>query len=326
MKVSVKFAKVLHLFVALIKAIQTHIVQITAIGQDKEAMKLHSYIMKNRTEEQKAETRRKQIETWTNSMGENWSHIMAVRACESYDKSHNTIGGPFGDPNVRKKCEESWGDVSSPSCLKETKDKISETVHNLWINDDEYSEKFRESWYKNTLTKYQQINPNILDYDGEKFTYKCPVCGEITYFGLQFLCRRLKWNIDLCSNCVPRAGISNLEKNMLNYIKEIYSGEIIENDKNVIKPKELDIVLPELKLAFEFDGTYWHADSRIFDENDVISQKQMTAQEIWEYDNNKVLLAESKGIKLIRIKELDWVNDNINTKMFIKNLIEVNKC
>ena len=30
--------------------------------------------------------------------------------------------------------------------------------------------------------------------------------------------------------------------------------------------------------------------------------------------------------KLIRIKELDWVNDNINTKMFIKNLIEVNKC
>ncbi len=50
----------------------------------------------------------------------------------------------------------------------------------------------------------------------------------------------------------------------------------------------------------------------------------MTAKEIWEYDNNKVLLAESKGIKLIRIKELDWVNDNINTKMFIKKLIEVN--
>lgn len=281
--------------------------------------------MKNRTEEQKAETRRKQIETWSNSMGENWSHIMAVRACESYDKTHNTIGGPFGDPNVRKKCEESWGG-SSPSCNQKTKDKISETVKDLWTGNNEYYDNFREGWYKTTLTKYQQINPNILDYDGEKFTYKCPVCGEITYFGLQFLCRRLKWNIDLCSNCVPRTGISNLEKNLLNYIKEIYSGEIIENDKNVIKPKELDIVLPELKLAFEFDGTYWHADSRIFVENDVISQKQMTAKEIWEYDNNKVLLAESKGIKLIRIKELDWVNDNINTKMFIKNLIEVNKC
>lgn len=277
---------------------------------------------------------KKQIESWKKTMGDDWGKIMAQHACESYDKKHLdkngspiTTGGPFASKEVRKKCEKVWGGTS-PACNQETKDKISESVKDLWDGNNEYYDNFREGWYKTTLTKYQQINPNILDYDGEKFTYKCPVCGEITYFGLQFLCRRLKWNIELCSNCVPKAGISNLEKNLLNYIKEIYSGEIIENDKNVIKPKELDIVLPELKLAFEFDGKYWHMDSRIFDETDYNSVKGKTAKEIWEYDNQKIKLCEDVGYKLIRIKEIDWVNDNINIKNFIKHTInsEIIKC
>ena len=39
------------------------------------------------------------------------------------------------------------------------------------------------------------------------------------------------------------------------------------------------------------------------------------------YDNQKIKLCEDVGYKLIRIKELYWLNDNINTKNFIKNLI-----
>jgi len=286
-------------------------------------MELHSYIMKNRTEEQKAETRRKQIETWTNSMGENWSHIMAVRACESYDKIHNTIGGPFGDPNVRKKCEESWGDVSSPMKNEETKNKIRKIVKKLW-SENKY-DNYRDIFYKKTFLKYNKLNPNIVNYDG-LFHYKCPICNKESEFGYIFYKKRNQYNLNLCIYCEPKHGVSNQEKNLLAFIKEIYKNEIIENDKKILNGKEIDIYLPDLKLGFEFDGVYWHADSRVFEPTDIISQKQMTAKEIWEYDNNKVLLAESKGIKLIRIKELDWVNDNINTKMFIKNLIEVNKC
>lgn len=36
----------------------------------------------------------------------------------------------------------------------------------------------------------------------------------------------------------------------------------------------------------------------------------------------KIKLCESVGYKLIRIKEIDWLNDNINTKNFIKNLLD----
>ena len=288
----------------------------------------HSSTMKNKSQEEKDEIRKKQIETWKRNMGDDWAKIMTQHACESYDKKHLdedgnpiTNGGPFASKEVRKKCEKVWGGVSSPACNQETKDKIRESVHNLWINDDEYSVNFRNGFYQKTFEKYHSINPNIISYDG-LFHYKCPVCGEITYFDLQFLCRRLKWNIDLCSNCIPKAGISNLEKNMVNYIKDIYSGKIIENDKNVIKPKELDIVLPELKLAFEFDGKYWHMDSRIFDETVYNSVKGKTAKEIWEYDNQKIKLCEDVGYKLFRIKEIDWVNDNINIKKIIKDIID----
>lgn len=42
------------------------------------------------------------------------------------------------------------------------------------------------------------------------------------------------------------------------------------------------------------------------------------------YDNQKIKLCEDVGYKLIRIKEIDWINDNINdninTKIFIKTL------
>lgn len=291
----------------------------------------HSATMKNKTKKEKDEIRKKQIESWKKTMGDDWGKIMSQHACESYDKKHLdkngnpiTAGGPFASKEVRKKCEKVWGGTS-PACNQETKDKISKAQADLWAGNNEYYDHFREDWYLNTLTKYQKVNPNILDYDGEKFIYKCPVCGEITYFGLQFLRKRLKYKIDLCVNCEPKHGMSALEKNMANYIKDIYTGEIIENDKNLIKPKELDIVLTELKLAFEFDGVYWHMDSRIYEATDYNSKKGMTAQEIWEYDNQKIKLCEDVGYKLIRIKEIDWVNDNINTKNFIKNIIsEVN--
>ena len=259
--------------------------------------------------------------------GDNWGKIMAQHACESYDKKHLdkdgnpiTTGGPFASKEVRKKCEETWG-CSSPACNKDTQEKISESIHKLWTENDEYSEFYRNTFYEKTLVKYQQINQNILDYDGENFTYKCPVCGETSNFDLQFLRKRLKYNLDLCVNCEPKHGVSSLEKNMVNYIKEIYQGTILENDKIIIAPKELDIVLPDLKLAFEFDGVYWHMDSRIYEATDLNKKKNMTAKEVWEYDNQKIKLCEDVGYKLIRIKELDWLNDNINTKNFIKNLI-----
>lgn len=286
----------------------------------------HSATMKNKTKKEKDEIRKKQIETWKKTMGNDWGKIMSQHACESYDKKHLdkngnpiTTGGPFASKEVRKKCEKVWGGTS-PACNQETKDKISESI-------TEWNKERRPIIEQAILNRYQAKFPNIVVYniDTGLFTYVCPICGESCEFNKQYIHRRIKYKIDFCYNCIPKSGTSVLEKNLLNYIKEIYPGTIIENDKTIIAPKELDIVLPELKLAFEFDGVYWHMDSRIFEATDYNSKKRMTAKEVWEYDKQKIKLCENVGYKLIRIKEIDWVNDNINTKNFIKNIIsEVN--
>lgn len=42
-------------------------------------------------------------------------------------------------------------------------------------------------------------------------------------------------------------------------IKAVYDGEVIENDREAIKPYELDIYLPELKLAIEYNSIKFHS-------------------------------------------------------------------
>ena len=46
---------------------------------------------------------------------------------------------------------------------------------------------------------------------------------------------------------------------MLDVIKSLYSGEIVENCRNIIKPYELDIYIPKKKIAIEYNGIYWHS-------------------------------------------------------------------
>ena len=91
------------------------------------------------------------------------------------------------------------------------------------------------------------------------------------------------------------------EKEVLEFVKSIYSGTIIENDRTQMTPNdengwienhELDIWLPDIKVAIEFNGTYWHS----------LPNKI-------ESDKFKKIQCESKGIRLLTISESDWNNE-----------------
>jgi len=83
---------------------------------------------------------------------------------------------------------------------------------------------------------------------------------------------------------------SKSENDLLSFIKNNYMGDILNNKNNIISGYELDIYLPELKLAFEFNGLYWH--------NELNKDKN--------YHNNKSNLCDELGIQLIHIWEDDW--------------------
>ena len=106
-----------------------------------------------------------------------------------------------------------------------------------------------------------------------------------------------------CPTCLPKIVKSQGEKELLNFIKSFYKGKIIENDRTVIKPKELDIYLPELKLALEYNGKYWH---------------NRREKEIPGYHENKRRICKEQDIILIEIWENEWKNNNQQTKDLIK--------
>jgi hypothetical protein len=94
-----------------------------------------------------------------------------------------------------------------------------------------------------------------------------------------------------------------MEKNILKYIEKKQKTIIYTNCKNIITPLELDIYIPELKLAFEFNGLYWH--SEIYKENN--------------YHLNKTEMCEKQGIQLIQIWEDDWLFKQDIVKSIILN-------
>lgn len=96
------------------------------------------------------------------------------------------------------------------------------------------------------------------------------------------------------------------EEELYQYIISIYNGKVIPNDRNIIKPKELDIYIPDLKLAIEYNGVYWHDN---LEENNP------------GYHAEKKKLCEKSGIELINVWDTDWNNDSNSIKLMIKDII-----
>lgn len=105
----------------------------------------------------------------------------------------------------------------------------------------------------------------------------------------------------------PRCGVSasKLEIKIVNFIKTFYLGEIVTNSKDIIPPMELDIYIPTLNLAIEFNGGYWHSE-RFKPKN---------------YHLLKYNLCKEKDIRLVSIWEWEIVKDKEKIKNFIKNII-----
>jgi hypothetical protein len=105
-------------------------------------------------------------------------------------------------------------------------------------------------------------------------------------------------------------GISVKEKEIQSFLKEIYNGEIIFNNKKLVKGREIDIFIPEHNIAFEFNGIYWHSE---------LNGKSK------EYHIYKTEELERDNIKLIHIFEDEWDNKQEIVKSRIRNILKLNQ-
>lgn len=136
---------------------------------------------------------------------------------------------------------------------------------------------------------------------------KCPMCGNYEYhmiYGFINYRDRCICNKPLCRKCAKSYTTSKYETEISEFISTFYSEEPIRNNRSILNGKELDLYYPEKKIAIEFNGNYWHQESR--------SGK--------EYHLNKYLKCVNSGIVLVSIFEYEWnlIRDKI--ELYLKDL------
>ena len=196
---------------------------------------------------------------------------------------------------------------------KEIQEKIKKTNKEKYGDEipsktNEIKNKIRNSNY-NTLNKKTLENDTniiIINNKDKLLTIRCPLCNNTYDITTILYYKRKEYKTCLCTKCNPiDKQISGLEIQLLNFIKENYDGEIIENDRKILNGKELDIYLPEINLAFEFNGLYWHSE--------IYKPKN--------YHYNKTKKCQDKEIQLLHIYEDDWqYREDIIKSMILNKL------
>lgn len=164
--------------------------------------------------------------------------------------------------------------------------EMSESIDLEWLDSDQFRGK----------------------YDGSPiyYTFKCNKCGNV--FKDDF-----HSGMPVCRKCNPTFnGSSNQEEQMYEFIKSVYNGTVIRHDRNVLGGKELDFYFPELNVAIEYNGTYWHGYRK--DTNVSLKEFKKRIEE-------KRLICESKNIRLITIDEADYIDRTDVFNRFIQDTI-----
>ena len=113
----------------------------------------------------------------------------------------------------------------------------------------------------------------------------------------------------------PKSCQSKYELELCSFIKSLGVTYKI-NDRSIIKPYELDIYIPDHKLAIEFNGSYWHSD-RTVDKT---------------YHQMKTKLCNDLGITLIHIydymydKSKNIYHSIIRSKLGFNSKVYARKC
>ena len=202
---------------------------------------------------------------------------------------------PLENKEIQEKCKKTKLDKYGDEYYLNS-EKYKETMLEKYGVDnaaklDFVKDKRRNTFIKKISLKLEKYGFVSID-DDNFYTLTCDLGSEHTYkINDDLLNNRNKSQSILCTVCNPiDEHISGLELQLLEFIKDNYSGEVISNNRSIIKPYEVDIYLPEINLAIEFNGLYWH------------DEKQKSN---W-YHKVKTDMCERKNIQLIHVWEDDW--------------------
>jgi very-short-patch-repair endonuclease/endogenous inhibitor of DNA gyrase (YacG/DUF329 family) len=232
-----------------------------------------------------------------NTYMKNYNVSSPLKSKEVLIKMQETNIKKYGDKcslknnNVRKKYLQTmllkYG-VDNPSNVDIFKEKRKQTfIKRYFVNNPMQYEPFKLK----SLHNNKQVNNIVFDkLNSKSFLIKenhnlnktiSEISNDLGITSSAVLYHFNKHGIEVKIN----SG-SKYEKEIANYIDT----NIITSSKKIIPPYELDIYIPDYKLAIEFDGLYWHSNK---DKN---------------YHLNKTQMCLEKGIQLLHIFENEWID------------------
>lgn len=224
---------------------------------------------------------------------------------------------------VRKTCEEKYGGPG-PMCSAEIRKKSSQTCLEKYGVDNvgkskEIHEKSKQTNLKRygvesaTLLKrsidnhlksldkrHKQRYPDLIEMMPDRqMKIRCPhegVCNRCLekFFIIpnQTYRDRLRLGIEPCTRLLPITDNHSTPEVKVRLWLDNHGIIYKTNDRSLLKKLELDIYIPEHKLAIEVNGCYWHSSLR----------------KPREYHMNKWQRCTEKGVVLISLWE-DWIEE-----------------
>ena len=129
-------------------------------------------------------------------------------------------------------------------------------------------------------TKNKPLEPTDVSYgQGKKVWWMCPQGHE---YQATLLHRSSGTN---CPRCNSGRQTSFAEQAVYYYVRQLYQDAISRFTADFLGRMELDIYIPSIKYAIEYDGIAWHGKDKL------------------EREQRKYAICKEHGIKLVRLKE-----------------------
>jgi len=237
------------------------------------------------------------------------NNVAKCRCLREY-QSENLKGKPL--KNVEKRVD-TWiakYGVDNPS---KCNDIVNKRLNTMASRD--YTKQRKNTAYNKETIGFAQVIDRVKEFVTPMFTrdeysgsgrlnvykWKCCSCSKEINSHIDY------GTVPRCITCFPKY-ISKGELQIRDLLEQ-HKIDFIANDWTVLKDRELDIFIPDMNIAIEYNGVYWHSD-KFKDSN---------------YHVDKFLKCRDKGIHLIQIFEDEWQNKQDIVKSRLRSVLNLNE-
>lgn len=315
--------------------------QAKKINKDFDIISKRTKSILNRNEEEKKQTRIKRRQTMKKKYGSNWRKLQFEKTKQSMLKNHGfefalqidkfkkqaqkTTFEKYGvehimkDPNVVDKIftKRNQEEITKNTIITNIK-KYGGNSPMCDINTKKKAEITRSKNFIPRFNKFlETVDLVIQDEYVDCYTYNTYYCKK---------CKntfKSNWNQiqqgRLCSSCQNKFKPSNGENEIFNFLQSIGINNILRNDRNLIKPYEIDLLLPEQKICIEYCGLYTHRE-------DVLKSTRRTLDDHRYYHIYKLDSCLKHNYILLTIFEDEWLFKTHIVKEMLKQKLMKNNC